>query len=46
MIVVMLICVINNRDVVTMCISKFKMVAHTVVEEHGPENKSMRQFIV
>ena len=35
-------CIINNRDVVTSYVnvySKFKMVAHTVVEEPNAENK-------
>ena len=42
-VIVMLICIINNCDVMTsheMYISKFKMVAHTVVEEHNLEGKS------
>ena len=39
MVVVMLICIINNHDGVTSHTNVYKMAAHTVVEEHDPENK-------
>ena len=31
---------IANHDVVISHVNKFKIMAHTAVEEHGPENQS------